>query len=52
MEKVFKAQKLERQEMTIAEAKPLLIEIEMEKYLNSDQISKDAIQVKSPILSL
>ncbi|CAM6006870.1 unnamed protein product [Sphagnum balticum] len=45
MEKVFKAQKLERQEMTIGEAKPLLTEIEMEKYLNSDQISKDAIQL-------
>jgi len=43
MEKVFKSQRLERMEITIGEAKPILQEIEMEKHLNSDQITKDAI---------
>lgn len=43
MEKVFKSQRLERMEITIGEAKPILREIEMEKHLNSDQITKDAI---------
>lgn len=45
MEKVFKSQRLERMEITIGEAKPILREIEMEKHLNSDQITKDAILV-------
>ncbi|KAL3691654.1 hypothetical protein R1sor_005305 [Riccia sorocarpa] len=45
MEKVFKAQKMERREMTIGEARPFLTEIEMEKHLNSDQITKDAIEL-------
>lgn len=43
MEKVFKSQRLERMEITIGDAKPILREIEMEKHLNSDQITKDAI---------
>lgn len=43
MEKVFKSQRMERMEITIGEAKPLLREVEMEKHLNSDQITKDAI---------
>ncbi|XP_073391508.1 uncharacterized protein [Physcomitrium patens] len=43
MEKVFKSQRMERMEITIGEAKPILREIEMEKHLNSDQITKDAI---------
>lgn len=45
MEKVFKSQKMERREITIGEARPLLTETEMEKHLNSDQITKDAIEV-------
>jgi ATP-dependent HslUV protease ATP-binding subunit HslU len=45
MEKVFKSQRMERMEITIGEAKPLLREVEMEKHLNSDQITKDAILV-------
>lgn len=45
MEKVFKSHKSERREITIGEARPLLTEIEMEKHLNSDQITKDAIQL-------
>ncbi|BBN15108.1 ATP-dependent HslUV protease ATP-binding subunit HslU [Marchantia polymorpha subsp. ruderalis] len=45
MEKVFKSQKMERREITIGEARPLLTETEMEKHLNSDQITKDAIEL-------
>ncbi|GBG80282.1 hypothetical protein CBR_g30649 [Chara braunii] len=40
--KMFRG-KAEKRELTIGEAIPLLGEIEMEKYLNSDQITKDAI---------
>jgi len=52
MEKVFKSQRLERMEITIGEAKPILREIEMEKHLNSDQITKDAIRVIKALPSL
>eukprot|EP00850_Spirogloea_muscicola_P024110 SM000444S16338 [mRNA] locus=s444:22217:25055:+ [translate_table: standard] len=45
MEKVFKPGKMERREITIGEARPLLTEMEMEKHLNSDTITKDAIQL-------
>ncbi|EFJ33139.1 hypothetical protein SELMODRAFT_439468 [Selaginella moellendorffii] len=43
--KVLKSPKVERREITVGEARPLLTEIEMEKYLQSDQIVKDAIQL-------
>lgn len=45
MEKFLKSQRMERMEITIADAKPILREIEMEKRLNLDQITKDAIMV-------
>lgn len=45
MERVLKSQKMERREITIGEARPLLTEAEMEKHLNSDTITKDAIEV-------
>lgn len=48
MEKVFKTQKMERREITIGEARPLLTETEMEKHLNSDTITKEAIEVRDP----
>ncbi|KAJ7537845.1 hypothetical protein O6H91_11G024000 [Diphasiastrum complanatum] len=45
IEKVLKSPKIERRETTIGEAKTMLTEMEMEKYLQSDQITKDAIQL-------
>eukprot|EP01018_Ginkgo_biloba_P013986 Gb_31797 [translate_table: standard] len=42
---INKNQKLERCEMTVGEARPLLIENEMEKHVNLDQITKDAIKL-------
>nr|XP_024388217.1 uncharacterized protein LOC112288340 isoform X1 [Physcomitrium patens]PNR44909.1 hypothetical protein PHYPA_014679 [Physcomitrium patens] len=45
MEKFLKSQRMERMEITIADAKPILREIEMEKRLNLDQITKDAIML-------
>ncbi|CAM6098821.1 unnamed protein product [Calypogeia fissa] len=45
MEKVLKSQKMDRREITIGEARPLLTETEMEKHLNSDTITKDAIEL-------
>lgn len=45
LEKVMKAQKSEKRETSIGEAKQLLVEAEMEKHLNSDQITKDAVDL-------
>lgn len=45
LEKVMKGQKSEKREALIGEAKQLLVEAEMEKHLNSDQITKDAVDL-------
>lgn len=44
-EKAMKgSMKAEKKSMTIGEARPILTEIEMEKYLSAEHITKDAIQ--------
>ena len=51
MEKMFKPQRgMETKDVTVAEARVMLMETEMEKYLSSEQIQKDAIQVCLPSL--
>lgn len=40
---MFKSSK-EKQRMTVADARSALQEMELEKHLNSDQITKDAVQ--------
>ncbi|GAQ81069.1 ATP-dependent Clp protease [Klebsormidium nitens] len=43
VDKMFKSNK-EKQRMTVADARTALQEVELEKHLNSDQITKDAVQ--------
>ncbi|XP_024528934.1 uncharacterized protein LOC9632693 isoform X2 [Selaginella moellendorffii] len=44
IEKALKSPKVERREVTVAEARQMLSEMEVEKHLQSDQIIKDAIR--------
>ncbi|KAH9541677.1 hypothetical protein CY35_14G077500 [Sphagnum magellanicum] len=45
LEKALKSQKTERVETTVGEARSILTETELENHLNSDQITKEAIQL-------
>ncbi|EFJ30396.1 hypothetical protein SELMODRAFT_440320 [Selaginella moellendorffii] len=52
IEKALKSPKVERREVTVAEARQMLSEMEVEKHLQSDQIIKDAIRVHASVFDL